>query len=156
MSTVISSLVARVRNRDIDRWMAANFKFGYSQDMKYKNLLEIDGQDYWTAHIGTTFLLLSAKDGKIQATPGNAICKPVRIDIGRRVAIEHGLHIPSKDIIMIPQDRGELVSLGAGGNISAKVGDTILFQDNMVEKYVFEGQNYWVLNIAGCWQKFKK
>jgi co-chaperonin GroES (HSP10) len=133
------------KESDIDRWMAANFKFGYSQDMKYKNLLEIDGEDYWMAHKDDIFA--TVVDGKLQATPGNAICKPVRIDIGRRIAIENGLRIPSKDVILVPQDRGILVSMGAQAElkVTAKEGQTVLFPTNLIEKYSFDGENYFVV-----------
>lgn len=131
--------------KDIDRWLAANFQYGYAQQMKYKNLIEISGDDFWIAKDVEIFAI--KRGDELIATPGYAICKPLRIDIGMRVAIAEGIQVPENTMILIPEDRGEIIAMGPekGMKISAKKGNTVLFNKKLVEKYEFDGEKLFVV-----------
>ena len=131
---------------DIDRWLAANFKFGYAQDMIYKNLVHVDGYDFWMAEAEDIFAV--KRKGKLVATKGYAICKPIKIDISKRIAIEKGIFLPTNAIVAVPQDRAKVITMGKCADnypVSAEDGDVVKFENRMVEKYTFEGENYFVV-----------
>lgn len=130
----------------VDNWLATNFKFGYSQDKKYKNLLEIDRADYWMASPDDIFAVKTEEGMK--ATPGYAICRPTSIDISKRVAIRKGIFIPDSTIVVKPQDRGLVHSMGEclpGLKVEAKEGDVVLFPERLVEKYEFDHEQFFVV-----------
>lgn len=131
---------------DVERWMS-QFKFGYSKDLLYKNLVESNGMDYWLADTDMIYAVKRKKN--IEATPGYAICKPLVLDLTDQVNLQNGLSLPVMSVKGRLEDRARIISMGEklqnATTVSANTGDIVFFQEKYVERYDFDGNQYYVV-----------
>lgn len=132
-----------------DRWLA-QFSFGDNQKMKFNNLLDIDGKDYWKAKLDDVF---AKKTGdEVVAISDKVICEPIDVDLTQQVNISEGIVLPESSIQARLYDRATLVS--GGEDKGLKKGDVVSFDPQYVEKYNLWGKEYFLIKkhrVNGTW-----
>lgn len=134
----------------VERWMRTNFTFGNCEKFTFKNLIHIDGKDYWKCPIENVFA--KKENGKIKAVGDRVICKFIDVSAKDLIKQVGGIHIPDSAIKIRYYDRGKVQS--GGENIGVKRGNTISFEDRYCEKYELFGQEYFLIKekrVHGQW-----
>lgn len=126
---------------DVERWLS-QFKFGTNEDQVYKNLLEIDGKDYWLCDLDLIFAHKPKKN--LKALGSYVLLKPIDIDVTERIKIMKGIEIPESSIKMRREDCGRVVSV-PNKKITLNEGDIGFFNMRFAEKYDFEGNQYFIV-----------
>jgi co-chaperonin GroES (HSP10) len=135
----------------VKRWMS-QFKFSGVQDLKYKNLIDVDGFVFWKAM--PTDIYAKKVGDEIVAVGDRVICKPIETDIKYRMELESGIKLPAQSVKMRYYDRAEVIS--GGEEIGLKKGDIVSFDEKYVEKYDFWDKHYFIIKtkrIDGIWEQ---
>ncbi len=134
---------------EADRWLS-QFKFGSSQQYKFTNCIELDGQMYWKADFDQIF---AKKVGKKLISIGNRlILNPIKMNLTPEDFEKNGLQRPISTVSLTAEDVAKVESAPIETGI--KKGATIGFDSRHVEKYEFFGRSYFILNkerIQGVW-----
>ena len=134
---------------EVERWMA-QFDFAGVQDLKFNNLMELSGKDYWKTELDEIFA--KQVGDSIEAVGDRVIMTPVDIDVKTRIEILNGITLPNSSVKVRYFDRGVVVS--GGEDLGLKAGDTASFKEDFLEKYNFFGKEYFVVKkkrILGVW-----
>lgn len=134
----------------ISRWKS-QFSFGHASDIKFKNLLEWDGVDYWRCRIDDVF---AKKVGNELIPVGDRlILEPIVINLKDKMEIVNGKALPFQRLTFIPSDRAILTH--DCEELGLSKGDVVSFDDRFCEKYEIYGKNYFLIKHArakGVWQ----
>jgi len=140
-----------VTESEIGRWLA-QFNFGGVQDFTFKNLLDIDGKDYWK--VDPLLLLATKKNGQIISASDFIITKSINTDHTTYYNLENGLSLPPMSILATAADRG--VTIEDYPELNIKKGEIVGFEPRFVNKYDLWGEEYWLIhkrNVLGTWRK---
>lgn len=125
---------------EVERWKA-QFSFGSNDQQVYKNLVEIEGKDYWICDMDWIFAYKNGKN--IKAINDYVILKPIEIDVTEAVKIQNGIALPETSIKYRREDCGRVVSVGKESSL--KESDIAFFSGRFAEKYDFDGNQYYIL-----------
>ncbi len=135
---------------DVERWMG-QFSFGHDDNFTYKNLIQIEGKQYWVTE---DFNIFAKKvDGKITTVSDRVICKPIQQDMTDRYNIANGTVHPPFSYIGMFLDRGILVS--GGEDLGLKKGDIIGFEQKFCERYTLWNRECFLIKkdrIDAIWE----
>ena len=131
------------KQSDVERWYS-QFKVGYDAPFVYKNLLEIDGKDYWLADPMDIYAKKTKGSVGIKSIGDRVIMKEILIDVSKRMAIQRGIYIPDGSILSAYNDRAKVIS--GGEFLGIRRGDEIFFEPKYIEKYNFFGNDYLIIN----------
>lgn len=133
----------------VKRWMS-QFKFSGVNDLKYKNLIDVNGEIFWKAMPSDVY---AKKEGdKIIAVGDRIIGKPIETDIKYRMELESGIKLPATSVKLRHIDRMQVIS--GGESLGIKKGDVIGFDERYLERYEFWGENYFLIKekrVNGIW-----
>lgn len=135
---------------DVERWMS-QFNFSSHQDMRFNNLFNFNGKDYWRAGIEDIFA--KRVKGEIVAIGDRVIMQPVEENIKERIEIIEGKILPYQSVKVRFQDRGKVLS--GGEDMGIKKGDIVSFDQRFLEKYKFWNKDYYLIKkhrISGKWE----
>lgn len=125
---------------DAERWLA-QFNFSNVQDMRFNNLFDINGKDYWSSDIEDIFA--KKVKGQIVSIGDRVICEPIDVDVKDRIELLNGIVLPQKSVKIRYYDRAKVVA--GGERLGIKKGDIISFDEEFVEKYEFWGKKYFLI-----------
>ena len=132
---------------EVLRWKS-QFSFGKTDNYTFNNLFNFNGIDYWKCDLKEIYA--KNKKGRVYAVGEKVICKPVEEVVPSEVAEALGY---KEEIKIRRQDRAEVLS--GGKNKGIKVGQIISFDQKVLEKYVFFGKEFYIVNsnrINGIWR----
>lgn len=135
---------------DAQRWVS-QFSFSSNADMKFNNLFNFNGKDYWKASLDDVFA--KRVKGKIVSISDRIICEPIEVDIKHKVELFEGKKLPYQDVKVRYMDRGKVIS--GGEDISVKAGDIVSFEEKYLERYEFWSKKYFLIKskrVNGIWQ----
>lgn len=125
---------------DVERWLS-QFKFGGNDQMVYKNLVEVNGKDYWVADESQVFAYLDGK--KIKPLNDFVLMKSIEFDITQLLALQQ------KNSGIIPNTKLRMEGMAKieiSGDKKYRKGEIVFFNNAYVQQYEFDGQHYLVLN----------
>lgn len=125
---------------EVERWKS-QFSFSNNHDLKFMNLFEFNGQDYWRADMDLIFA--KRVKGIPVSVSDRVIMSVVETNVKHKIELIHGKPIPYNDVKMRYIDRGCVVS--GGENIGLKKGDIAGFNPDFCEKYNLWGKNYFLV-----------
>lgn len=131
---------------DVDRWLA-QFPFGKTDDYTHNNFFSYKGEDYWKCNIDDVYAI--HVNGKLLAVGTRVIGRYVEELIPDDI-ISHLNIMPGSK--MRYQDR--LRVLTGGESLGLKKNNTVSINPNHLEKYVFFGKEYYLVNersVTGKW-----
>ena len=134
----------------VERWLQSNFKFGNCETFKYRNLLSIDGKEYWKCSYENIFA--KKVKGHVVAVGDRIICKFIEIPIEQRVKEVQGIKLPEKNVAIRLTDRAEVLSAPKGSGY--KKGDIISFNERYCENYQLWDKTYALIKqsrVEGLW-----
>jgi hypothetical protein len=135
---------------DCERWLS-QFNFSSHQDLRFNNLFNFNGKDYWKAEL--TDIFAKRVKGEIVAIGDRIIMSPVEENIKERIEIIEGKILPYQSVKVRYQDRGKIIS--GGEDLGLKKGDIVAFDQKYLERYKFWGKDYYLIKkhrISGLWQ----
>lgn len=123
--------------KEINKFLS-QFSFGDGSELKFKNLIDIDGEDHWKAFYDDIFAV--KKGDKIIACGDWLICEPVVIDQTTLWNLQNGLSLPPMSVAFRCTDRGVVVS--GGGELGFKKGDVAAGGEKFWSDYDLWGKKY--------------
>lgn len=134
---------------EVQRWKS-QFNFSSNGNMKFNNLFNFNGKDYWRADIEDVFA--KRVKGEIVAIGDRIIMLPVEEDVKTKIELYQGKPMPYRDVRIRYMDRGKIVS--GGEELGFKKGDVVSFDERYLEKYSFWNKNYFLIKshrVNGIW-----
>jgi len=135
---------------EVERWMTSNFTFGTCDRFTFKNLFNIDGEEYWKCPIENIFA--KKEKGKIKSVGDRVVCNFIDVSAKDLIKQVGEIHIPETAIQIRYYDRGKAIT--GGESIGVKKGNTISFDSKYCEKYEIFGKEYFLIKekrVAGQW-----
>lgn len=135
----------------VERWMSQNFTFGDCENFIYKNLISINGEDYWKCSYENIFA--KKVDGEIVSVGDRVICEIMEVPLDARQFEVNGIHLPDSTVSARLYDRGVVVS--GGGKLGLNEGDVVSFDPQYCEKYELWGKQYFMVKerrAVGLWE----
>lgn len=135
--------------REVKRWLS-QFTFSGIQDYKFKNLLEVDGVDYWKCDY--KYIFAKKQGDEIIALGDRIILEPIEESVKERFEIAEGIKLPYQTVKIRYMDRGKVVS--GGERIGVKKGDIVSFNEQYKEPYDLWGKKYYLIKekrVNGLW-----
>lgn len=132
---------------EVERWMS-QFQYDKTDIYTFNNLFEYDSKDYWRCNL--TDIFAKKVKGHLVAVNNRVICIPIDEDIPSELLPNIRHHSSVK---IRYADRARVLS---SANKNFKKDEIISFQPEKVEKYIFWGKNYYLINenlILGKWTK---
>jgi co-chaperonin GroES (HSP10) len=94
-------------------------------------------------------------DGEELKTVGDRIIlEPIDLDIPKEVLTQMGIEVPQSTFKARLGDRATVISAPEGSDL--KVGDVIGFEEKYLEKYEYNGKNYYLIKsrrALGIWEE---
>ena len=125
-----------------ERWLS---RFNFNSDCKYqyKNLFEIEDNDYWKVAPHEVFAKIEGEN--LIPVGDRIILEPIELELSKEEVMQNG--------IVLPQNTKEIkIRLGDKGRIThdflpleLKKGDVVGFEPKFVEKYEISGKQYFLL-----------
>lgn len=140
--------------REVERWIATNFKFGDCEKFAYKNLIQLGTEKYWKCNLDHVFA--KKVNGEIVAVGNRVICEIIDIPIPQQIKEIKGIKLPDKSVVARLYDRGVVVS--GGESLGLKKGDCVSFNEQYCEKYTLWNKDFFLIKerrIEGVWIKDK-
>ena len=138
---------------EVSRW-ASKFQIGAGGSYKYKNLLNIEGKEYWVCKPEYVF---AKKDGKkLIPLSDRLILNPINVEIPKDVLSEMMIKVPESSVFARYYDRGELTH--PDKTTGYKKGDIVGFDPKFVERYDVDGKEQFLLRkrrVLGKYSKFQ-
>jgi co-chaperonin GroES (HSP10) len=137
--------------KEVERWLHTNFKFGNCENFIYKNLITVDNKDYWKCPYENIFA--KKVNGEIVSIGNRVICEIIDIPVPKRLLKAKGIHIPDSSVQMRFYDRGKVIS--GGESIGVKKGDIVSFEERYCEKYKLWDRDYFLIKqhrVQGIWK----
>ena len=136
------------RETDVNRWLATNFSFGDSSQLRFKNLFDIEGEDVWKCDYRNFFC---KKDGdSVKALGDWIVCEPVYMDKTTAYNLENGVSLPPMSVALMLTDRAIVVD-GKGFKEGQIIGST----ESLFGMYDLWGKKYMVIrkrNVKGLYK----
>ena len=135
------------KESDVNRWLA-QFSFGGSDQLRFKNFFEIDGEELWKCDYGNLFC--KRVGDSVVALGDWVMCEPVYIDKTTAYNLENGVSLPPMSVALKLTDRAYVVS-GDG----FKEGEIIASAEKFFGRYKLWGKEYMVIkkrNINGIYK----
>jgi hypothetical protein len=127
--------------RDLERWLS-QFTFGKTDSFVFKNKIFVDKKPYWVCDF-QQIIARKVQDEWV-AMPPYVICKPLEVDVTKRVSMTAGgIHLPDSSIKMRFYDRG--VHLNGAEGMGIKKHEVIAFEEKYLYKNVIEGVEYFFI-----------
>jgi co-chaperonin GroES (HSP10) len=128
--------------RELDMWMS-KYSFHKHTDISFKNLLVIDGKEYWKVDVAN-IIAVKTKDGYTM-TGGNVLLEPHKkggIEHQGRIILLSDSHRKGKN-----QATATIKSIGKARKkpISAKAGDEVYYDKRFAEQYDIDGDEFIIL-----------
>lgn len=123
--------------REINKFLA-QFSFGDGSELRFKNLIDIDGSDHWKTFYDDLFAV--KRGDKIIALGDWMICEPIMIDQTTMYNLQEGLSLPPMSIVFMCTDRGKVVS--GGSELGFKKGDIAAGGERFWSSYDLWGKKY--------------
>lgn len=133
----------------VDRWLS-QFSFINEDTYKFKNLIGVDGKDYWK--VGLEEIFAKKTPEGIVPVGDRLLLKPIDIDVKHRLEIVKGIHIHGAQVMARYFDRA--VIMHDFEPLSLLKGEVVSFYETFVEKYKFWGEDYWLIKpsrVLGKW-----
>jgi hypothetical protein len=133
-----------------ERWLA-QFKYGNTQQYRFTNCIELDGELLWKCSFDQIF---AKKIGKKLISIGNKlILNPIKVELTDEMFEKNGVAIPEmvQKITLAAAARVE----SAPAETGLKKGAKLAFDPRFIERYQFFGKEYILLEqnrIMGIWQ----
>jgi len=134
----------------VERWMSNNFTFGNCDRFIFKNLLHIDGEDYWKCPI--EYIFAKKEGNKIKSVGDRVLCKFIDVSAKDLIKQVGNIHIPETALKVRYYDRAKVLS--GGDSIGVKKGNTVSFNPDYCEKYELFGQELFLIKekrVVGQW-----
>ena len=117
--------------------------FGYTlqaenQSPVYKNLVVINGEEYWKVDMCDLFFNITEND-EIEMVTDHVLLSMFPVE--HSVKNTSGLLINQK----VPEHLGIVKALPNNKNLSVRVGDTVCFEPRFVQKYNILGQEHMII-----------
>lgn len=147
---VINGAGGQGSEHDADRFLS-QFKFGTTDNYKFKRLIEIDGRDFWMVKADEIFAKKVGDD--LIAIGDRVITEPVTIELTEQEKYHMGIQV-NLDAQIKLADRG--VVLSGGEELGINKGDMVSFDARYCEKYEFFGKEYSLIKkkrINGTWHE---
>lgn len=133
----------------VERWLHSNFKFGNCETFTYRNLLCVDGEDYWKC--GYENIFAKKVGDEVVAVGDRLICKFIEIPLKQQIKEIKGIKLPEKQVAIRLYDRAEVLS---SPDQQFKKGDIVSFNERYCEKYSLWGTEYALIKkgrVEGLW-----
>lgn len=125
---------------DLNRWLA-QFPMSNSKDFVFQNLVRVNDKYYWK--VEKEQILAKKLKNRLFATSNYAICKPIVIDLSKRLSLVKGIHLAPNSVLATYPDRAKLIS--GGKEYGLNVGDEIGFDRQYVNKYMLFDEEYYLI-----------
>lgn len=136
---------------EVKRWLS-QFTFSGVQDYRFKNLLEVNGTDYWKCDC--QYIFAKKENNEIIAVGDRIILEPVEESVKEKLEISEGIKLPYQTVKIRYMDRGKVVS--GGERIGVKKGDIVSFNEQYKEPYDLWGKKYFLIKekrVNGVWMQ---
>lgn len=137
-------------NTDMDRWLS-QFPMSNSKNFVFKNLVVIDGKEYWK--VDKELIFAKKLKNRLFSCSEYILCKPILLDLTQRISIMKGIHLAQQSIMTRYVDRATVVSGGA--ELGINKDDIISFEEKYINKYTLFGEEYFLIKdtrVNGKWQ----
>lgn len=136
---------------ELSRWKS-QFSFGETQQFFFTNLVDTGTGDVWKASYRDIYAKF---DGDKLTTVGDRIIlEPIDLDIPKEVLTQMGIELPQSTFKARLGDRAKVIS--APENSGLKEGDIVGFEEKYLEKYEYNGKNYYLIKsrrALGIWEE---
>jgi len=135
---------------ETDRWLS-QFKFGDTQQFKFTNCIDLDGEILWKCKFDQIFAKKVGK--KLIALSDNIILNPINVNLSKEKLSEMGIVQPKSSLSA--RVVGEANVEACGTIAGLKKGNKIGFKDQFKLGYTFFGKEYYLLNknrVEGIWK----
>lgn len=136
---------------EVSRWKS-QFTIGSGGSFKYKNLLNIEGQERWL--VKPELIFAKKKGKKLQPLGDRLILKPIKVEVPKDVLREMKIKIPDSAVYTEHRDKSELQYFDK--ETGYQKGEIIGYEPKYVESYTVNGEKYQLLRkrrILGSYAK---
>jgi co-chaperonin GroES (HSP10) len=134
----------RLSQKEKDNWLG-KFRFKENADMKFNNLLEYKGEEFWMVHYGH---ILAVKRGEeIVMVGSNVLIEEYsrsEVNEGGKIILLEGTMTKER-----PMSTGKIISIGEPKPmevaLNVGVGDTVVYDARYAQTYELWGKEYKVL-----------
>lgn len=133
----------------LNRWLA-QFPMSNAQHFVFKNLVVVDGKNYWK--VDKELIFAKRLKNRLFSCGEYVLCKPIVIDLTKRISIMKGIHLADQSIMTRYVDRATAVS--GGKEYGIEKDDVVSFEERFVNKYMLFGEEYFLVKetrINGKW-----
>ena len=138
---------------EVSRW-ASQFTIGAGGGYKYKNLIQLEGKEYWICK--PEYIFAQKKGKKLIPLADRLILNPINVEIPKDVLSEMMIKVPDSAVFARYYDRGELTH--PDKTTGYKKGDIVGFDPKFVERYDVDGKEHFLLRkrrVLGRYSKFQ-
>lgn len=125
---------------EMERWLS-QFSFGEVQTFEFENLITYQNRQYWKCDVDNVFAKIVK--GKPKAIGNRLILKPIDVLVPEYVFSQMGVVAPPSAVYNREVGKAKVVS--SNGDFSIKDGDIVGFDDMFIERYNFDGKDYYLL-----------
>lgn len=136
---------------EVSRWKS-QFTIGNGGTFKYKNLLNIEGQEQWV--VKPEFIFARKRGKKLEPLGDRLILKPIKVEVPRETLREMLVKIPDSAVFAEHRNKSELQYFDK--NTGYPKGTIIGYEPKYIESYTVNGEKYQLLRvrrILGTYQK---